>query len=92
MIPCSRRRWEAGPELEAAVALGVEPEVLVRAGGALGGWGPEGAWLEVGGGTGVGVALGELAPPPPFQVSVRAVCRMRAEALEAGLEPRPPEE
>ncbi|XP_069630772.1 HAUS augmin-like complex subunit 5 isoform X2 [Haliaeetus albicilla] len=46
-------RWEAGPELEAAVAVGVEPEVLV---------------------------------------SVRAVCRMRAEALEAGLEPRPPEE
>ncbi|XP_049653304.1 HAUS augmin-like complex subunit 5, partial [Accipiter gentilis] len=46
-------RWDAGPELEAAVALGVEPEVLV---------------------------------------SVRAVCRMRAEALEAGLEPRPPEE
>ncbi|XP_074874846.1 HAUS augmin-like complex subunit 5 [Buteo buteo] len=46
-------RWEAGPELEAAVAVGVEPEVLV---------------------------------------SVRAVCRMRAETLEAGLEPRPPEE
>ncbi|KAM9604069.1 HAUS augmin-like complex subunit 5 isoform 2-T2 [Morphnus guianensis] len=46
-------QWEAGPELEAAVAVGVEPEVLV---------------------------------------SVRAVCGMRAEALEAGLEPRPPEE